>query len=202
MSIRQEKDRQNILESELLLAAYSSGYFPMASARYGDIRWYSPDPRGIIPLDAFRVSRSLRQTIRKKIFEVRFNAAFENVIRNCAGRDETWISEELIQSYLSLYRLGHAHSVEVWHNGMLVGGLYGVTLGAAFFGESMFSRKRDASKVALVVLVERLRERGFELLDTQYITPHLARFGAIEIPRGEYLAILKRAVQQQKTFID
>jgi leucyl/phenylalanyl-tRNA--protein transferase len=202
MSSRQGKNQRSILEVDLLLAAYASGYFPMADSRYGTIRWYSPDPRAIILLDAFKVSRSLKQTIKKKIFDVRLNTAFEAVIRNCAARRETWISEEIVQSYLELHRFGSAHSVEAWHKDTLAGGLYGVALGAAFFGESMFSRKRDASKVALVFLVERLHKRGFELLDTQYMTPHLAHFGAVNISREDYLSRLKRAIEKQTSFTD
>jgi leucyl/phenylalanyl-tRNA--protein transferase len=189
-----------IIEPGLLLAAYRAGYFPMASSRTGPIRWFSPDPRAIIPLDRFKISRSLRQVLRKGIFEIRINTAFESVIRNCASRDDTWISEEIIQSYLNLHRLGYAHSVEAWSEGLLAGGLYGVALGGAFFGESMYSRKRNASKVALVHLVQRLRERGFELLDTQYITPHLAQFGTIEVSKEDYLARLKHAVEKQVSF--
>lgn len=191
-----------IIEPDLLLAAYRAGYFPMASSRTGSIRWYSPDPRAIIPLDAFKISRSLRQVVKRRIYEIRINTAFESVIRNCAVRDETWISEEIVQSYLNLHRLGYAHSVEAWREGALAGGLYGVALGGAFFGESMYSRKRDASKVALVHLVERLRERGFALLDTQYLTPHLAQFGTMEISKEDYLTRLKHAVEKQVSFME
>lgn len=182
-----KKLKQNIIPSELLLTAYSSGYFPMADSRDGEIHWYSPDPRAIIPLNAFKISRSLKQTIMKNIFEIRIDHSFEDVIRNCAKRDETWISEEIVQSYLELHRLDYAHSIESWHNKKLVGGLYGVALGGAFFGESMFSIMKDASKVTLVALVKRLKQKGFKLLDTQYITPHLKKFGAVEIDRDEYL---------------
>jgi len=192
----------NIIEPDLLLAAYSAGYFPMADSRHGQIRWYSPDPRAIIPLDSFKISRSLRQTMKKNLFDVRLNASFEDVMRRCAEREDTWISEEIVQSYRELHRLGNAHSVESWREGRLVGGLYGVTLGAAFFGESMFSIERDASKVALVSLVERLRKNDFELLDTQFITAHLAGFGAIEIPRKNYLLLLKKAAARQRSFIN
>ncbi len=183
-----------MIDTALLLSAYASGYFPMADPATGEIKWYSPDPRTIIPLDAFSVSRSLRQTIRKRIFDVRFDAAFEEVIRSCGGREETWISEDIVESYCELHRLGYARSVETWKEGKLAGGLYGVALGKAFFGESMFSRERDASKVALVALVDWLKEGGYLLLDTQFMTPHLQHFGAKEIPREEYLALLKKAV--------
>jgi len=174
----------------------------MAESRNGEIRWYSPDPRAIIPLDTFKVSRSLRQTLKKNLFLIRWNTSFEEVMRSCAERDDTWISEEIIKGYLELHRLGFAHSVESWKGGILSGGLYGVALGGAFFGESMFSRERDASKVALVHLVERLRENGFELLDTQFITPHLATFGTVEISRREYLILLKKAVVKQPKTLD
>jgi len=192
----------HLIEPDLLLAAYAAGYFPMADSRYGPIRWYSPDPRAIIPLDAFKISRSLRQTIKKNIFEIRLNTAFEEVIRSCGERKQTWISEDIVQSYLLLHHLGCAHSVEVWSGDSLAGGLYGVALGAAFFGESMFSRKRDASKVALVHLVERLKKQQFELLDTQFISPHLAHFGTIEIPRQDYLKLLKQAIGKPRKFTD
>jgi leucyl/phenylalanyl-tRNA--protein transferase len=192
--------RIEIIPSDLLLAAYSAGYFPMADSRDGPIGWYSPDPRAIIPLDTFKISRSLRQTLKKNVFEIRIDTAFEEVIRSCAERTDTWISEDIVQSYLLLHNLGYVHSVEAWSGDSLAGGLYGVALGAAFFGESMFSRARDASKVALVHLVNRLKERKFELLDTQFITPHLVHFGTIEIPRVEYLKLLKQAIQQQRMF--
>jgi leucyl/phenylalanyl-tRNA--protein transferase len=185
-----------------LLAGYAGGYFPMADSREGEIYWYSPDPRGILPLDRLKVSRSLRQTIRKETFTIRCDTAFEEVMRNCAEREETWISQPIIDSYCELRRLGFAHSVEAWKDGELAGGLYGVALGAAFFGESMFSVRRDASKAALVALVSRLKERRFELLDTQFLTPHLARLGAVEIPRDDYLKLLKKAVGKERRFVD
>ena len=199
MSSRPPKSR--IIDTQFLLMAYCHGYFPMADAKNGEIGWYSPDPRGIFDLDHFKIPRSLRQTIRKNIFEVRVNNRFEEVIRSCGAREETWISEDIVQTYVQLHRQGYAHSVESWKNGVLVGGLYGVAIGGAFFGESMFSREGDASKVALVFLVERLNERGFELLDTQWITGHLTRFGAKEIPRKEYLRILRRAIEKKGTFV-
>jgi leucyl/phenylalanyl-tRNA--protein transferase len=189
-----------IIEPDFLVMAYCTGYFPMADEKTSEIGWYSPDPRGIIQLDDFRVSRSLKLTVRKKPFDISVNREFEEVMRSCAERDETWISEEIIQSYVGLSRLGFAHSVECWKDRKLVGGLYGVALGGAFFGESMFSRVRDASKVALVFLVDRLNERGFELLDTQFVTPHLARFGGKEIPRKEYLARLNKALNKKCVF--
>jgi leucyl/phenylalanyl-tRNA--protein transferase len=185
-----------VLEPELLLAAYRQGIFPMAVTRRGRIGWFSPDPRAIIPLDGrFHVPHGLRRALKQKEFQVTFDADFERVIRECAKRKEgTWISREIIDTYCNLHRLGHAHSVETRRGGKLVGGLYGVHIGGAFFGESMFHRLPDASKVALVALVERLRTRGFVLLDTQWLTRHLAQFGAYEISRREYLWRLKHAV--------
>jgi leucyl/phenylalanyl-tRNA---protein transferase len=191
-----------LIEPELLLGAYASGMFPMSPSDSEEISWYSPDPRAIIPLDAFKISRSLKQTLKKNIFQLRLNISFEQVMKECAERDETWISQTIIKSYLRLHELGFAHSVESWHEGKLAGGLYGVALGGAFFGESMFSRMKDASKVALVNLVVRLRERRFSLLDTQYITPHLAHFGTIELPRSEYLKLLKKAIGHERRFLD
>jgi leucyl/phenylalanyl-tRNA--protein transferase len=160
----------------------------------GEIGWFSPDPRGIIPIDGFHVPHGLLRTVKKKRYEVRINSAFESVMRACADRSETWISEEIIASYINLHRLGFAHSVETWFNEELVGGLYGVSIAGAFFGESMFHKMTDASKVALFALVERLRDRGFRLLDSQYVTGHLKTFGAVEIPRPEYMRLLKQAI--------
>ncbi|MGD9893421.1 MAG: leucyl/phenylalanyl-tRNA--protein transferase [Dehalococcoidia bacterium] len=188
------------LTPELLIRAYCSGVFPMADHRDGRIGWYRPDPRAIIPLDAFHVPRSLRRTIRHGVFETTVNVDFPAVIAACAAREETWISDEVIAAYTALHRLGFAHSVESWREGRLAGGLYGVALGAAFFGESMFSRETDASKVALAALIERLRDRGYTLLDTQFMTSHLARFGAIEIPRRAYERWLAAALTIDCTF--
>lgn len=197
-----KRTRSNTIEPDFLLAAYAAGYFPMADSREGSINWYSPDPRAIIPLDAFKISRSLRQTLKKHLFEIRINTAFEEIIRSCAAREESWISEDIVQSYLQLRNLGYAHSVEAWKNETLAGGLYGVAIGAAFFGESMFSQEQNASKVALVYLVQHLRIKKFELLDTQFITPHMVQFGAKEIPREYYLKLLKQAIQKERMFID
>lgn len=186
-----------MIEPELLLSAYCRGIFPMAVNARGNIGWFSPDPRGVIPLDErFHIPHGLRRRLKKNPFTISFDGDFERVMRECATkrRGGTWISEEIIESYCRLHELGHAHSVEARLGGRLVGGLYGVHIGGAFFGESMFHRATDASKVALVALVERLRERGFALLDTQWVTPHLAQFGATEIPRREYLRLLRRAV--------
>lgn len=169
----------------------------MADAATGEIAWYAPDPRAIIPLETFTVPRSLRSLIKRGVYEVRWDTAFGHVIRGCAERSETWISGEIIGAYEALHRAGKAHSVESWKEGRLVGGLYGVALGGAFFGESMFSRSRDASTPALVALVERMRERAFRLLDIQFMTPHLERFGAVEIPRTEYLQRLRSALAME-----
>lgn len=189
------------LEPQVLLAAYSQGIFPMAD-RDGVVRWYSADPRGILPLDRFHIPRTLRQIVRQKRFEIRINSAFEQTMRACAAgrQDGTWINEDLIAAYVRLHELGYAHSVEAWLDGQLAGGLYGVSLGAAFFGESMFHRAPNASKVALAHLVERLKERGYELLDTQATTPHLRTFGCIEIPADDYLDRLNRALLRDCTF--
>lgn len=192
--------KANIIDPDFLLKAYCSGYFPMADDKSGEIGWYSPDPRAIFELDGLLVPRSLSLTMKKRPFEVLVNTQFEEVIRACAARKETWISEEIIQSYVELHRLGFAHSVECWKDQKLVGGLYGVAIRGAFFGESMFSRTRDASKIALVYLVDRLNSRGFDLLDTQYVTPHLARFGAKEIAREEYLRRLEKALKKECSF--
>jgi len=182
------------LSPALVLDAYRAGFFPMATDRDGPITWHSPDPRAIIPLRSFHVPRSLRQTLRKRIFTIRVDASFEQVIRACAEREETWISEEIVRTYLGLWEKGFGHSVEAWKDGVLAGGLYGVAIGGAFFGESMFSRIPNASKVALVALVQLLRQGGFALLDAQYLTPHLEQFGTAEISRMEYLTLLEEAL--------
>ena len=177
------------LTPELLLSAYRVGVFPMAGPD-GEVGWYAPDPRAVLPLDRFHVPKTLAKTVRQRRFGVAVDRDFEGTMRACAapapGREETWISEELIAAYVALHRAGFAHSVECWRDGAFAGGLYGVALGGAFFGESMVSRVRDASKVALVALVGRLRAGGFQLLDTQMTTPHLARFGVAEIPRAAF----------------
>jgi leucyl/phenylalanyl-tRNA---protein transferase len=190
------------LTPQLLLSAYTQGLFPMAQD--DSIYWYQPDPRAILPLDAFHIPRSLRRALKQHPFQVTTDRAFEAVMRFCAapnnGREETWISEELITAYTRLHRLGYAHSVETWQNGRLAGGLYGITIGGFFAGESMFSRQRDASKVALAHLVERLRAHRFQLLDVQFMTDHLRRFGTIEIPNSEYQQRLQRALAIQTRF--
>jgi leucyl/phenylalanyl-tRNA--protein transferase len=187
-----------IIPPDILLDFYRRGVFPMALN--GELRLFSPDPRGVIPLEKFRIPHGSRKTLRDPAWKVTVNAAFEEVVLGCAERGETWIDETIFRSYAELHRLGHAHSVEVWRDGVLAGGLYGVVLGAAFCGESMFSRVSGASKVALASLVDRLRARGFAILDTQWVTPHLENFGACEIPRSEYLEKLAKAVEMKTSF--
>jgi leucyl/phenylalanyl-tRNA--protein transferase len=190
-----------MLPPSLLVAAYEAGYFPMAMDD-GEIQWYSPDPRGVLPLDRFHAPRRLLRVIRSGRFEVSTDRAFRQVMEACAAdRDDgTWINGEILDSYCVLHEHGLAHSVEAWEGGELAGGLYGVSLNGAFFGESMFHRVSDASKVALWALVTRLRERGFSLLDIQWLTPFLERCGAVEIPRDEYLAALARALASDTRF--
>ncbi|MGK0189573.1 MAG: leucyl/phenylalanyl-tRNA--protein transferase [Verrucomicrobiales bacterium] len=187
------------LDPQLLLNAYCSGIFPMGMGN-GEIGWFSPDPRGIIPLDRFHIPHGLHRTLKKRPFDIRFNTSFRQVITACADREETWIDEPIIDSYTRLYDLGFAHSVEAWQDDQLVGGLYGVSVGGAFFGESMFSLVADASKVALVGLVARLRERRFVLLDTQWTTPHLKTLGAEDISKKEYMEILSVALRAETRF--
>ncbi len=190
-----------MLSPELLIHAYRSSVFPMAMDG-GEIGWFSPDPRTIIPIDAFHVPHGLRRTLKKGTFEVRVNTAFPEVLRACANREETWISDEIAKSYRELHRLGVAHSVETWLGDQLAGGLYGVAIGGAFFGESMFHRVTDASKVALYGLVERLRQREFALLDTQWSTSHLRTFGAREISRSTYRRMLAACINLERDFAD
>jgi leucyl/phenylalanyl-tRNA--protein transferase len=193
--------RRLTLTPEGVLLAYSHGIFPMAGERSGEILWFRPDPRAIIPLDGFHVSRSLARTIKRATFEIRVDTDFEGVMRGCADRPEgTWISERFVEVYGALHRAGQAHSVEAWRDGRLVGGAYGLALGGAFMAESMFHRETDASKVALTALCSRLRERGFTLLDVQYVTPHLESLGAVEITRREYEQRLERALGLPCTF--
>jgi leucyl/phenylalanyl-tRNA--protein transferase len=190
---------------EVLLRAYACGIFPMAeSADDPSLFWVEPEVRGVIPLDAFRIASRLGRTVRTEVFTVTVDRAFKAVIDGCAepqaGRNDTWINKRIRDLYIALHGLGHAHSVEVWNGDELVGGLYGVNLGRAFFGESMFHRARDASKVALVHLVARLISGGFELLDTQYVTEHLRSFGAVEVPRRRYTALLDKALKNEADF--
>ncbi|PSJ60083.1 leucyl/phenylalanyl-tRNA--protein transferase [Kumtagia ephedrae] len=193
------------IPTDLLLKAYASGVFPMAeSSDDPEVFWVRPEARGILPLDAFHVSKSLRRTVRRHPFDIRVDTDFAGVIDACAetraGRHSTWINAPIREAYVELNRIGHAHSVEAWREEKLVGGLYGVTLGRAFFGESMFSRETDASKVCLVHLVERLRARGFVLLDTQFTTEHLKSFGAIDVPRRKYETMLEEALRGAARF--
>ncbi len=188
-----------LIPTETLLLAYRSGIFPMAIGP-GDIRWFAPDPRGILPLDGFRVPHGSRKTLRDPAWEVRVDTDFEGVMRACGERDETWIDEVIVGSYGRLFAAGFAHSVEVWRDGALAGGLYGVAIGGVFFGESMFSRVGGASKVGLVALVQILQAGGFELLDIQWTTPHLVGFGAVEIPRAEYERRLGAGLMQRTFF--
>jgi leucyl/phenylalanyl-tRNA--protein transferase len=193
------------LTPAILLQAYAAGIFPMAEAADDpELFWVDPTRRGIIPLDAFHVPRRLKRVLRRGLFEVRVDSQFEEVMRGCAEASETrpstWINAEIIRLYSALHAQHAAHSVECWRDGMLVGGLYGVSLGAAFFGESMFSRVTDASKVALAHLVMRLRLGGYRLLDTQFLTPHLAQFGAIEISRTRYHRLLADALRYRSLF--
>lgn len=190
------------LAPDRLIAAYTVGIFPMADDE-GDLHWLAPDPRCVIELDRFTVSRSLRSVVRRGVFEMAVDRAFGEVIAACADRaDGTWISAEIREAYVELHRMGFAHSVESWKDGELAGGLYGVSIGGAFFGESMFHRQTDASKAALVALVERLRERGYMLLDVQFATDHLRQFGAVEIPRPVYERRLRQAVRMRCSFVD
>ncbi|WP_454287368.1 leucyl/phenylalanyl-tRNA--protein transferase [Rhizobium arsenicireducens] len=197
MAGRRSRDQR--ITPELLLRAYSIGLFPMSDAADDpEIFWVEPEMRGILPLDAFHISKSLAKAVRKKPFDIRFNTAFDAVVEKCAeeaaDRPSTWINDTIKELYGALHKLGHAHSVEAWEGDALVGGLYGVSLGSAFFGESMFSRRTNASKICLVHLVERLKIRGFTLLDTQFTTEHLKTFGAIEVAKQDYIKLLDAAM--------
>ena len=193
------------IPADLLLRAYASGVFPMAeSADDPEVFWVRPELRGIIPLDAFHLPKSLAKVVRQGRFDIRVNSDFAGVIDGCAeardGRTSTWINQPIREAYGELFARGYCHTVEAWRDGKLVGGLYGVTLGGAFFGESMFSRETDASKVCLVHLIERLRERGFRLLDTQFTTEHLKRFGAVDVARKRYEQLLENALEASAIF--
>ena len=193
------------LTPQILLRAYAAGIFPMADdAADPEVFWVQPEMRGVIPLDSFHVPRSLAKKVRQAPYDIRFNTAFRAVINACAetteARERTWINRTIRELYCQLHEMGHAHSVEAWEDDQLVGGLYGVSLGRAFFGESMFSRKTDASKICLVHLVERLKERGFILLDTQFTTDHLKRFGALDVPAEEYEDMLAEALIGEAKF--
>ena len=189
------------LDPLLLIKGYSTGIFPMAESKEDtSVFWVEPENRGILPLDNFHVSHSLKRIIRKNVFEITMDTAFYDVVCGCADRSETWINAPILEAYCVLFDLGLAHSVECRRNGELVGGLYGVALGGAFFGESMFSKAENASKMALWALVERLKKNGFVLLDTQFLTPHLASMGGIEIPQKQYLKLLKKALNLKASF--
>ncbi len=189
------------LTPEILLNAYASGIFPMADSHGArEVFWVDPRRRGIFPLDGFHISRSLKRRILRSDYIIRTNTAFRQVVVGCADREDTWISPPIFRAYNDLYEAGFAHSLEVWEADELVGGVYGVTLGTAFFGESMFSRRTDASKVALAYLVDRLRQGGFTLFDTQFLTDHLASLGAIEITRADYHRRLSEALGGKADF--
>ncbi|AGI66966.1 leucyl/phenylalanyl-tRNA--protein transferase [Octadecabacter antarcticus 307] len=189
------------LTPEMLLSAYAGGIFPMAEHRGDeDLFWVDPRQRGVMPLDGFHISRSLAKTVRSERFTITYDVDFEGVVAGCADRDETWINEMLVTLYNQLHRARMARSVEVWDNGVLVGGVFGITLGGAFFGESMFSHRTDASKVALAYLVDRLAVGGFELFDTQFITPHLSSLGGVEVSRAQYRHMLDTALALDADF--
>jgi leucyl/phenylalanyl-tRNA---protein transferase len=188
-----------MLTADDLLNGYYNGIFPMADTD-GSMYWYSPDPRAIIPIESYKPSKSLKPIINKKIFEIKFNQNFKAVIEGCAkarnGDEETWISDEIIKAYCQLFDIGHAISVEAYQNNILVGGLYGVSLGKAFFGESMFHTEPNASKIAFHFLIEYLKNNNYSLLDTQFINDNVKRFGAVEIPKATYIKLLKEAVAE------
>lgn len=195
------KDADPPLTPELLLQAYRIGVFPMSEGRDDpEVFWVDPKQRGVFPLDGFHISRSLARTMRRGGFQVSFDMAFKDVIHNCADREETWINGTIVELYDALFQIGHAHSVEVWEGETLIGGVYGVSIGGAYFGESMFSKATDASKLALAYLIDRLRSTGFTLFDTQFLTAHLASLGAIEIPRKEFHKRLALALNTQASF--
>lgn len=202
MSGRSRKSSaDDLLSPRLLLHAYSVGIFPMGEEESEEIYWFQPDPRALIPLDSrFHVPRRLARTARSGRFQVTCNQAFRDVMLGCAEGRPVWITERILRAYCRLHELGHAHSLEVWREERLAGGIYGVQIGGAFMGESMFHREKDASKVALVKLVERLRERRFSILEVQYLTPHLRQFGAFEIPLETYLDRLAAVRRQDRRF--
>lgn len=191
-----------LLNPDLLLQGYAQGIFPMAEHRDDpEVFWVDPKRRGIMPLTGFHISRSLARRLRRADYQIAIDQSFIDVVDGCSDRAETWINTQIRQQYIALHHSGHAHSLEVWQDDRLIGGVYGVCLGAAFFGESMFSRERDASKIALAFLVDRLRTAGFILFDTQFVTPHLLSLGAIEITRADYHAVLGKAIAQKANFL-
>lgn len=195
-------NQEFFLEPGNMLRLYARGAFPMADEKTGEINWYLPEIRTIIPLNNYNFPRTLKKTMDKIDYEVRYDFDFLSVVRNCAKREKTWISEELIKAYLKLYSLRHVHTVEIYQQNKLIGGLYGVTFKGAFFGESMFSKVSQASKIALIILIEHLNEKNFTLLDVQYITPHLKMFGAKEIGFEEYNRLLLSAYQNDVEFLN
>jgi leucyl/phenylalanyl-tRNA--protein transferase len=189
------------LTPEILLNGYASGVFPMADSADDDqVYWVQPKIRGVMPLDGFHTSRSLKRAISKRDYTVSFDTQFEDVVRACADREETWINSTIFDLYCQLFQMGFAHSIEINHEGKLIGGVYGVTLGAAFFGESMFSRATNGSKIALALLVDHLNAKGFKLFDTQFQNDHIKTLGCIEMPQADYLKLLENALQHQATF--
>lgn len=191
--------RPPMLTADMLLGAYARGWFPMAHAD-GALYWHDPDPRAMFPLATLRPGRTSRRVLQRSPFRTTRDQAFSEVMRGCADRTETWITEEMISAYTGLHARGHAHSVEVWREGSLVGGIYGVHLGAAFFGESMFGRETNASRVAFLVLLAHLQERGFQLFDSQYLNDHTALLGAVEVPRARFRQQLAQALYQRAEF--
>ncbi|MEY2720195.1 MAG: hypothetical protein RLZZ273_1561 [Bacteroidota bacterium] len=189
-----------MLLPEVVIMGYRQGFFPMGDPSAGQVFWHRPDPRAVIPLDAVRISRSLRQTLRKETYKTTINASFDTVILRCSERSDTWITDEIISTYSQLHEMGYAHSIESWRNNELVGGLYGVSIGGAFFGESMFSLQPDASKVAFVRLIQHLHAKGFTLLDTQYINDFTASLGAVEISDTRYQQLLTIALHNPTAF--
>lgn len=189
------------LDPAALLYGYANGVFPMAESKNdANVFWVKPKMRGILPLESLHISHSMRRFLKKNPFEIRFDCNFEATVRACADREETWINKTIFDAYVTLFQNGCAHSVECYENGELAGGLYGVSLKSAFFGESMFSRRTNAAKTALFHLVERLKNGGFTLLDTQFLTPHLASMGGIEIPQEDYLILLRAALRKDASF--
>ncbi len=200
MRNKNEINSSDLLKPENMLRLYASGAFPMAEEKTGEINWYMPEIRTIIPLDNFNIPRSLKKFLETSDFKFKYDNDFLSVVKNCADRETTWISEKLIDAYLKLHKLGHIHTVETWQKGKLVGGLYGVAFRGAFFGESMFSKVEQASKAALAKLIERLNENSFVILDVQYMTEHLKMFGAAEISFEEYQQLIFKAYQKNCTF--
>ncbi len=200
MNNKNKLTNSDLLQPENMLRLYASGAFPMADENSDEVNWYMPEGRAIIPLDNFNIPRSLKKYLNNSDFEFKYDNDFLSVVKNCADRESTWISKKLINAYLNLHKNGNVHTVETWLNGKLVGGLYGVTFRGAFFGESMFSKVEQASKAALVKLIERLNEKNFRILDVQYMTEHLRMFGATEISFEEYQQLLFKSYQRDCKF--